>query len=88
MTNYDMDASIRKMNLQREQDKDEEILNPKHYHHSGLGIEPLDYITANKMDFLQGNIIKYVTRFPFKGGVTDLIKAKKYLDLLIERERA
>ncbi len=82
MTNYDMDA------LRRKQDKDEEILNPKHYHHSGLGIEPLDYITANKMDFLQGNIIKYVTRFPFKGGVTDLIKARKYLDLLIERERA
>jgi hypothetical protein len=39
------------------------------------------------MDFLQGNIIKYVTRYPFKGGVEDLIKAKKYLEKLIERER-
>ena len=41
-----------------------------------------------KLDFLEGNIIKYVTRYPNKGGVDDLIKAKKYLDLLIERERA
>ena len=60
--------------------------NPDHY--SELAIEPLDYIIANKMDFLEGNIIKYVTRYKNKNGVDDLIKARKYLDKLIERERA
>ena len=60
--------------------------NPDHY--SELAIEPLDYIIANKMDFLEGNIIKYVTRYPNKGGVEDLIKAREYIDKLIERERA
>ena len=79
MTNYSLDEDERK--------KEEEMINPSHYHKSGLGIEPLDYIIANKMDFLQGNIVKYVTRFPFKNGLEDLIKAKKYLDKLIERER-
>ena len=80
MTNYNEDQEQRR-------DREEELINPTHYHKSGLGIEPLDYIIANKMDFLQGNIIKYVTRFPFKGGVGDLIKAKKYLEKLIEREK-
>ena len=80
MTNYNEDEE------NRWRKRKEEIINPTHYHKSGLGIEPLDYIIANKMDFLQGNIIKYVTRYPFKGGVEDLIKAKKYLEKLIERE--
>ena len=66
--------------------KEKECTNPDHY--SGLEIEPLDYIIKNKMDFLEGNIIKYVTRYKNKNGVDDLIKAKKYLDKLIERERA
>ena len=64
----------------------EKQTTPDHY--SGLAIEPLDYIIANKMDFLEGNIIKYVTRYPNKGGVEDLIKAREYIDKLIERERA
>ena len=61
------------------------LTNPDHY--SYFGIEPLDFIIKNNLDFLQGNIIKYVTRFPFKNGVEDLIKARRYLDLLIEREK-
>ena len=81
MTNYAEDEETRR------REREEELKNPTHYHKSGLGIEPLDYIIANKMDFLQGNIIKFVTRYPFKGGVEDLIKAKKYLEKLIERER-
>ena len=64
--------------------EDEEVTNPKHY--VGLGITPLEYITANELDFLEGNIIKYVTRYPHKGGVNDLLKARTYLEKLIERE--
>ncbi len=64
--------------------ENEEVTAPKHY--EGLGITPLEYITANELDFLEGNVIKYVTRYPHKGGVNDLLKARTYLEKLIERE--
>jgi hypothetical protein len=64
--------------------ENEEVTTPKHY--VGLGITPLEYITANELDFIEGNIIKYITRYPHKGGVNDLLKARTYLEKLIERE--
>ena len=64
--------------------EDEEVTSPKHY--VGLGITPLEYITANELDCLEGNVIKYITRYPHKGGVNDLLKARTYLEKLIERE--
>lgn len=66
--------------------EDEEVTNPKHYDKVGFGIQPLEYITANELDFLEGNIIKYVSRYPHKGGVNDLLKARTYLEKLIKRE--
>jgi hypothetical protein len=64
--------------------ENEEVTSPKHY--EGLGITPLEYITANELDFLEGNIIKYITRYLHKSGVNDLLKARTYLEKLIERE--
>lgn len=52
------------------------------------GIEPIDFIVTNNMDFLEGNIIKYIYRYPFKGKLKALRKAQDYLRMLIERERA
>jgi hypothetical protein len=49
-------------------------------------IQPIDYILANNMDFVEGNIIKYVTRYKKKNGLEDLEKARWYLDRLIERK--
>ena len=63
----------------------EEITSPNHY--SERKSEPLDYIIANDLDFLEGNIVKYITRYTYKGGVNDLLKARTYLEKLIERER-
>ena len=40
----------------------------------------------NNLTYLQGNVIKYVTRYKDKNGVEDLQKAKHYIDLLIELE--
>ena len=57
---------------------------PNHYDKSE--IDPLDYILANNMDFIEGNIIKYISRYKHKDGVKDLIKAQDYLTKLIERE--
>ena len=65
----------------------EEVTNPKHYVKVGVGIQPLEYIIANELDFLEGNVIKYVSRYPHKGGLNDLLKARTYIEKLIERER-
>ncbi len=58
-------------------------ISPDHYKD---GIETWDYIASHKMDYIQGNIIKYVTRFRKKNGLEDLKKAKAYLDKLIQLE--
>lgn len=34
--------------------------------------------------YLQGNVIKYIARYRDKNGVEDLLKARHYLDKLIE----
>ena len=56
-------------------------------HYKSKAIQPWDYIIANNMGYLEGNIIKYVSRYKEKGGVEDLIKAAHYLDKLIEVTR-
>lgn len=55
-------------------------------HYKSLKIQPVEYIHANNIPYLEGNIIKYVTRWRGKGGVEDLRKIKHYVDLLIELE--
>ena len=52
------------------------------------GIEPLDFIKSNKMGFAEGNVVKYLYRYPFKHGVRDLEKARFYIDLLIKEHVA
>jgi hypothetical protein len=53
--------------------------------HYDLPIQPIDYILANDIGFIEGNIIKYVTRYKRKNGMQDLLKAKHYLDILINQ---
>jgi len=68
-----------------EKDLEDNVNHPKHYINGK--IEPIDFINANAMDYLEGNIIKYISRYKFKNGIEDLHKAKFYLNMLIERER-
>lgn len=56
--------------------------------HYATPIQPWDYIVANGLGFLEGNVVKYVSRFRAKDGVQDLEKARHYLDKLIEVEKA
>ena len=60
------------------------VNHPKHY--TNGKIEPIDFINANNMDYLEGNIVKYISRYKLKNGVEDLKKASWYLDRLIKRE--
>lgn len=55
-------------------------------HYKAKAIQPWDYIAANDLDYFQGNIVKYVTRWRDKAGVEDLKKARHYLDKYIELE--
>jgi hypothetical protein len=57
-------------------------------HYKTKAIQPWDYISANKLGYFEGNIVKYVSRWREKGGVADLEKAAHYLQKLIEQERA
>lgn len=58
------------------------INHPKHYTQGG--IQPIDFIEANGLSFVEGNIVKYVSRHRFKNGLEDLRKAEFYLKRLIE----
>lgn len=55
-------------------------------HYSKMKIQPIDFITANELGYIEGNIIKYVCRYKSKNGVEDLKKAQHYLQMLIEQE--
>lgn len=56
-------------------------------HYKDMKIQPIEYIYANRIPYLEGNIIKYVSRWKSKGGVADLEKARHYLDILIAFEQ-
>ena len=55
-------------------------------HYKDMAIQPVEYIHRNKLGFVEGCVIKYVSRWRQKGGVEDLKKARHFLDLLIELE--
>lgn len=48
-------------------------------HYTDLPHQPLDLIAGLDLDFFQGNVVKYLTRYKFKGApVADLKKAADY----------
>lgn len=59
----------------------ENKINPSYY---GTGLDVIDFCQKNNLDFMQGNVIKYVTRYKEKNGKEDLLKAKEYIDRIIK----
>lgn len=55
-------------------------------HYKDKPMQPWDFIVANNLGYLEGNVIKYISRWRQKGGVEDLRKAKHYIEKLIEVE--
>lgn len=53
-------------------------------HYKTMKIQPVEYINANNMGFLEGNIIKYITRHHSKGGAEDIKKVIHYAELLLK----
>jgi hypothetical protein len=56
-----------------------------HYKHKA--IQPIEFISANNLNFIEGVIVKYIVRWRDKNGFEDLEKIKHYVDLLIEMEK-
>jgi hypothetical protein len=55
-------------------------------HYKDLPIQPVEYIHVNNIGYMEGNVIKYISRWRKKNGIADLEKAKHYIELLIELE--
>jgi hypothetical protein len=55
-------------------------------HYKDLSIQPIEYIHANAMGYMEGNVVKYISRWRKKNGMADLEKAKHYIELLIDLE--
>lgn len=53
----------------------------EHYQNA---IQTWDYIVSNELGYLEGNVVKYVSRYKKKNGIEDLKKAQHYLQKLIE----
>lgn len=67
------------------------IDNPLDYqiagdHYKGMAIQPVKFIHANNIPFCEASAIKYLCRWRAKGGKKDLLKAKHFIDILIELE--
>lgn len=55
-------------------------------HYKNLAIQPVEYIQANNLSFLQGNVVKYITRYKDKNGAEDVKKVIHYCQLILELE--
>ena len=60
-------------------------VDPSHYKTASL--ETWDAIIQLDLGYLAGNVLKYICRYPYKGQKeADLLKARAYLEKLIEVE--
>jgi hypothetical protein len=55
-------------------------------HYKTLAIQPVEFIHKNDLGFLEGNVIKYITRHRDKNGADDIRKAIHYCQLILELE--
>ena len=58
-------------------------INPTYY---GTGLDVIDFCQKNNLDFMQGNVIKYITRYRKKNGLEDIRKAVEYINRILANE--
>lgn len=74
--------------------KEEDMVNKfdvveKPAHYANRSIEVISYVKDNMTEemykgYLEGNVLKYISRYKSKNGLEDLKKARYYLERLIE----
>lgn len=55
-------------------------------HYRLQAIQPVQYIHANNIPYMEGNVVKYITRHRSKGGAEDIRKAIHYCQLILQME--
>ena len=55
-------------------------------HYRYMVIQPSEFINKNNIPFAEGNAIKYLCRHIQKNKKEDLLKAKHYIDMAIDRD--
>ena len=55
-------------------------------HYTKMKIQPYEYCHVNRMGYVEGTALKYLSRWRDKGGLEDLEKAKHAIEWLIEYE--
>ena len=55
-------------------------------HYIKYKIQPSEFVVENKLLYPEGCVIKYILRHQDKGGKQDLLKAKHFIDMIIERD--
>lgn len=53
-------------------------------HYMNMKIQPVEFIVANNIDFLEANVIKYVCRHESKNREQDIRKAIHYCELILQ----
>ena len=53
-------------------------------HYKYMDIQPVEYIFANNLGFIEGCVVKYITRYESKGGEADLDKIIHFVNILKE----
>lgn len=64
--------------------KEKDNIKPDHYGDSEIDV--IDFCQANNLDFMQGNVIKYITRYRKKNGLEDIRKAVEYINRILADE--
>lgn len=64
----------------------ENVANQKHY--TQHPIQVIEFNQVNSLSWCAANVVKYVCRENLKGGVKDLLKARCYLDCLIQYKQS
>ena len=55
-------------------------------HYKNLAIQPVAYNHANNLSFLEGNVVKYITRHKTKNKAQDIRKIIHYCTLILQLE--
>ena len=54
-------------------------------HYKRFKIQPSQFVIENELLYPEGCVIKYIIRHRSKNGKEDLLKAKHFIDMIIER---
>jgi len=55
-------------------------------HYKKFKIQPSKFVIENELLYPEGCVIKYIIRHRLKNGKEDLLKAKHFIDMIIERD--